>query len=161
MRPYIASSIALLLASGCARRGEEESVKSRSLMLVRHVSVAIDRPPAEVYRFAADPENLPRWAKGLADAPVQVDGDVVIASSPMGKVTVRFAPSNELGVLDHDVTLPSGITVHNPMRVVPNGDGSEVVFSVFRRPDVTDAQFEADTSAVARDLHALQALLER
>ena len=34
------------------------------------------------------------------------------------------------GVLDHDVTLPSGETVHNPMRVIPDGDGCEVVFTL-------------------------------
>jgi hypothetical protein len=33
--------------------------------------------------------------------------------------------------LDHDVTLPSGETLSNPMRVVPNGTGSEVVFTLF------------------------------
>ena len=103
-------------------------------MPVQHISVSIDRPPADVYSFAADPANLPRWAKGLADSPVQVDGDNLVASSVMGKVRVRFHPRNAEGILDHDVTLPSGETVHNPMRVMPNARGSEVVFSVFVGP---------------------------
>ncbi|RYE76650.1 MAG: SRPBCC family protein [Myxococcales bacterium] len=34
----------------------------------RHVSQVIARTPAEVYAFAADPDNLPRWASGLAEA---------------------------------------------------------------------------------------------
>jgi uncharacterized protein YndB with AHSA1/START domain len=33
---------------------------------VRHISVYIARRPAEVYEFASDPMNLPRWAAGLA-----------------------------------------------------------------------------------------------
>jgi hypothetical protein len=33
---------------------------------VQHVSAFIDRRPAEVYAFASDPRNLPRWAAGLA-----------------------------------------------------------------------------------------------
>jgi uncharacterized protein YndB with AHSA1/START domain len=33
---------------------------------VRHISVDIARRPAEVYEFASDPRNLPRWAAGLA-----------------------------------------------------------------------------------------------
>jgi len=91
---------------------------------VRHISVYIARPPAEVYEFASDPRNLPRWAAGLARSEVRRDGDEWIADTPVGKVRVRFAPRNSFGVMDHDVTLESGITIHNPMRVVPNGEGT-------------------------------------
>jgi hypothetical protein len=128
---------------------------------VRHISVSVDRSPTEVYAFAANPENLPRWAKGLAGSLERGEGGTWVAQSPMGKIQIRFAERNTLGVLDHDVTLPSGATVHNSMRVIPNAQGSEIVFVLFRRPGVTDAEFEADASAVARDLAALKALLER
>lgn len=126
---------------------------------VRHISVSIERPPAEVYALAANPENLPRWAKGLSDAIEKVNGEW-IADSPMGKVKVRFAPSNPFGVLDHDVVLESGESFHNPMRVVANGGGSEVVFTLYRRPGVSDEDFAADARAVAADLAALKALAE-
>ena len=39
----------------------------------------------------------------------------------MGAVTVEFSPTNELGVLDHVVTMPSGEPVFNPLQVVPAG----------------------------------------
>lgn len=126
---------------------------------VRHVSVSISRSPAEVYAFAADPANLPRWAAGLSGAIAQVDGEW-IAESPMGRVTVRFAPPNAFGVLDHDVTLPSGETVHNPLRVVANGDGSEVIFTLYRRPGVSEEELADDTRAIERDLGTLKGLLE-
>jgi hypothetical protein len=61
-----------------------------------------------------------------------------IAESPMGTVKVKFAEKNKFGVLDHDVTLSSGAKFYNPMRVFPNNDGSELVFTVYRRPDVSD-----------------------
>jgi Polyketide cyclase / dehydrase and lipid transport len=126
---------------------------------VHHISVSVDRPPAEVYAFAANPENLPQWAKGLSGS-IEKVGDEWIADSPMGRVKVRFVARNELGVLDHDVTLESGMRVHNPMRVVANGEGSELVFSLFRRPGVSDEAFAADARAVERDLLALKNLLE-
>lgn len=126
---------------------------------VRHVSVSIDRPPAEVHAFASDPANLPRWARGLSGSIARVGGEWV-ADSPMGKVKVRFAPPNAFGVLDHDVVLESGESVHNPMRVVPNGGGSEVVFTLVRRPGVSDAEWVADADAVTRDLGALKRVLE-
>ena len=79
----------------------------------------------------------------------------------MGRVVVAFAPRNEFGVLDHDVTLPSGETVYNPMRVTVDGAGCEVVFTVRRRPGVSDEDLERDAAAVSADLSTLKRVLER
>ena len=127
----------------------------------QHVSVYIDRRPAEVYAFASDPRNLPRWASGLARSEIRKEGEDWIADSPMGRVRVRFAEPNAFGVLDHDVTLESGLTVHNPMRVLPHGEGSEFVFTLFRRPGVSEADFASDKATVENDLKTLKQLLER
>ena len=62
----------------------------------------------------------------------------------MGRVTVAFAPPNPFGILDHRVTLPSGETVDNPMRVIPNADGCDVVFTVHRRTGI-DAESSPPT----------------
>ena len=127
----------------------------------RHLGVRIERPADDVYDFAADPTNLPTWAAGLGSAVTQVDGRWV-AQSPMGRVTVRFVPRNDYGVLDHDVTLPTGLVVHNPMRVVPDGETAcDVVFTLRRQPDSDDDAFEADAAAVRRDLDTLKGVLER
>jgi hypothetical protein len=130
-----------------------------SLLETRYVATSIHRPAEDVYRFASEPRNLPAWAKGLAGGIERV-GEEWLAESPLGRVKIRFAPANGFGVLDHDVTLESGTTFHNPMRVMPNGSGSEVVFVVFRRAGVSAAEFEGDARAVARDLEALKTLLE-
>lgn len=126
----------------------------------RHISISIARSPAEVYAFAVEPSNLPTWASGLASGIQQVDG-AWIAHSPMGDVRVAFAPRNELGVLDHDVTLPNGEIVHNPVRVLPNATGSEVVFTLFQLPGMSDARFGDDARLVAHDLQTLKTVLER
>lgn len=128
---------------------------------VQHISVTIARAPAEVYEFASDPRNLTRWAAGLARSEVRQDGDAWVADSPLGKVRVKFASRNPFGVMDHDVTLESGVTVHNPMRVVPNGDGSEFTFTLIRRPGMSDAEFAQDKAAIEKDLKTLKDLLER
>ena len=126
----------------------------------RHISIGIDRPVSAVYDFAADPLNLPRWAAGLAGSMVERDGEQWSTESPMGRVTFTFMPHNDFGVLDHDVTLPSGETVYNPLRVIPDGDGCEVVFTVRQRPGVTDEDFQRDADAVAQDLATLRSLVE-
>jgi hypothetical protein len=128
----------------------------------RHVSTVVDRPAAVVYAVAADPERLPEWAAGLAGATVVRDGDQWATESPMGRVRFAFVPRNDLGVLDHTVTLPTGEAVLNPMRVVPVDDATcEVVFSVRRRAGMSDDDLERDAQAVARDLEALKELAER
>ena len=126
---------------------------------VRHISVTINRRPQEVYSFVSDPANLPRWATGLGGSIGQVQGEW-IAESPMGKIKIRFAGQNAFGVLDHEVILEAGVKIMNPMRVIANGDGSEIFFTLIRRPDMSDEQFEADARWVEKDLKILKDLLE-
>ena len=125
----------------------------------RHLTVAIDRPAAAVYAYVRDPAHLPAWAAGLA-AGIRRERGEWVADSPMGSVLVRFVPVNEYGVLDHDVVLPDGTTTTNPFRVLADGAGSEVVFTVRRRPGTGDEDWAADTAAVAADLETLKRLLE-
>jgi hypothetical protein len=126
----------------------------------QHISIGIDRPASTVYDFAADPANLPSWAAGLAGSTVERDGQRWFTDSPMGRVTFTFTPHNDFGVLDHDVTLPSGETVYNPMRVISDGDGCEVVFTLRQRPGTSDEDFQRDADRVAQDLAALKSLVE-
>ena len=88
-----------------------------------------------------------------------VDGQWFVETGA-GRVGVAFAERNELGVLDHDVTLPSGEVVHNPMRVVRDGAGSEVEFVLRRRPEMTDEDFARDEDLVQADLTRLKHILE-
>ena len=151
----IAISLMGLGVAGCADK------KGDAMRDVQHITTYIDRRPNEVYAFAADPRNLPRWAAGLAGSEVKKEGDEWIMEAPFGKVRVKFAEQNAFGVMDHDVTLGSGVTVHNPMRVVPNGEGSEFLFTLFRQPGMSDEQFAKDKAAVEKDLRALKDLLEQ
>jgi Polyketide cyclase / dehydrase and lipid transport len=125
-----------------------------------HVSTSIQRDADEVYAYVTDPANLSAWAAGLADSPLRQIEDEWVGDSPLGRVTVAFVGPNDLGVADHDVTLPSGERVTNPLRIFANGDGCDVVFSVRRLAAMSAADFEADVDAVARDLAALRSLME-
>ncbi len=130
-------------------------------MPARIIHASIARPWSEVYDFAARPENMPLWASGLASG-LRRDGEDWIADGgPVGNVRVRFAPKNDFGVIDHRVTMENGLVVENALRVVPNGDGAEVMFTLLRLPGMDDAAFEADAAHVARDLEMLKTLLEK
>src|SRR5687767_11217236 len=103
----------------------------------RTISVAIERTPREVYEFASVLENLPKWATGLGTSGERV-GDVWMTQMAEGMVAVRFVGKNDLGVLDHYVKVGPETEVYNPMRVVANGDCSEISFTLFRQPGVSD-----------------------
>ena len=127
----------------------------------RHISAWINRSAMDVYRYASDPARLPEWAAGLAEGELTRVGDTWVAQSPMGQITIEFTPANDLGVLDHVITMPSGEPVFNPLRVVPAGDDwSEVVFTLRRRPGMSGAEFDANAARVAADLKTLKRVLE-
>ncbi len=125
----------------------------------RHIGEQIDRPAAEVYAYASEPANLPHWAPGLGDRVEKLDGQWFV-QSPMGLVGFAFVPLNDYGVLDHEVRLPTGETVYNPMRVIPDGDRCEVVFTLRRSPGMSEEDFARDAEAVASDLAALKHVME-
>jgi hypothetical protein len=126
----------------------------------RTITESIDRDSHEVYDFVSIPTNWPRWAAGLGRKFEKL-GSEWSAEDPNGRpIRIRFTPPNEFGVLDHVVFSRSGES-HNPMRVVSNGTGSEVMFTLLRAPDMTDRMYADDAAAVARDLKTLKALIER
>lgn len=127
-------------------------------MRSRHLSVVIHRRPDEVYDLVSDPARLPEWAAGLAVGAAKIDDDELVVESPMGRVRVRFVPRNELGVLDHEVTLPDGSVTYNPLRVIPHPEGAEVVFTIRQVND--DDAFAHDCDLVAADLDRLKHILE-
>ena len=125
----------------------------------RHLTVRIDRRAEEVYEYAADPANIPIWAPGLGTSIERV-GDEWYVGIGDGRVSVAFAAPNPFGVLDHEVTLPSGEVASIPMRVIADGDACEVVFTLRRHRTMSDGDFERDTGLVQADLARLKRVLE-
>jgi polyketide cyclase/dehydrase/lipid transport protein len=151
------ANAALALAQTSVTKGERMTAETLEF---RHVSVSIDRPPQDVYDFIADGNNLAQWATGLGTQ-FERDGDEWIAQGPLGRARVRIAKPNDLGVADQTVTLESGLTAHNPIRVVPNGNGSTVTFTLLRQPGVSEQKFNSDANWVQKDLNALKMILEK
>lgn len=126
---------------------------------VKIISVSINKPAAEVYAFASNPENFPKWIAFIKSMTRQ--GDIWLAETDLGNIQIRFVPNNEFGVIDHDVTLPDGETINNPMRVIPNKNGSEFIFTLFWRTNKTEKEFNEDAQAVTKDLQKLKQIMEQ
>lgn len=124
----------------------------------RNLSVSIARDLDEAYAFLSLPENFPKWASGLGA--LRRLGEDWLVDTPEGPMKVRFSERNALGVLDHWVFPGPDQVIYIPMRVIRNGTGCELVFTLFRLPEMTQEKFDADAEWVMRDLQAAKRYLE-
>lgn len=104
-------------------------------------------------------QNWKTWAPWVRSVSRISEGNWSLDTTD-GAMTVRFVEPNSFGILDHRVTLASGVTVFNAMRVVPNGSGSELEMMVIQSPDMSSEQFEQDVQAVTNDFARLKTAAE-
>jgi hypothetical protein len=145
----------------CLRKSTQlcGSLVMEAILPSRNLSISINRNAQDVYNFVSVPENLPRWASGLGKSLKLINGDW-IAEGPEGPVKVMFTERNVFGVLDHWVSPKPGMQIYIPMRVIPNGNISELVFTLFRLTGMSEEKFAADADWVMRDLISLKNLME-
>ena len=130
------------------------------MLEARTLSVSVDRPWQDLFEAIWRPEIFPCWASGLSQSSLRREGTSWRAEGPEGAVMIRFTDHNAFGIMDHVVTLASGADIHVPMRVVPNGNGAEVLLTLFRQPSMSAEKFAADADWVRRDLQRLKAQFE-
>jgi carbon monoxide dehydrogenase subunit G len=132
-------------------------------MLLRGVTrgVGIEAPPAAVLAVVADPTNLPRFAPGFARS-VQRDGDGqgwIVDSAP-GRLQLRTAVDADRGTVDLHLTAPDGSESTVFLRVLPNGSGTELTFTLLLPGSASDAAVAEQGGVVAEELELLRQLCE-
>ena len=126
----------------------------------RTLTVSIARDAASVYEFISNPANLPQWATAFCKSIRKVSSDWLMETNA-GPMRVRFVPPNDFRVADHFVSPAPGVEIHVPLRVLQNGSGSEVVFTLFRSPDMPSEKFAEDLRLVTQDLQTLKRVSEK
>jgi len=122
-------------------------------------TITIRTAPEKVLGFVADGANLPRWAIGFAKSVVP-NGDGWVVTTGRGDVPTTIAVHEAARTVDFHMDLaPAGEAVAFA-RVVPNGSGSEFLFTQLQGPGVPDDEFEQLVAAVGHELGVLKALLE-
>src|SRR3989338_1938234 len=124
-------------------------------MKSKTVTISINCNPKKAYEVVSNLENRPKWAKTFCRSIKKANGEWII-ETPQGPMKIRIAPKNDFGILDHTVIPAPGVEVFVPMRVVPNGGGSEVVFTLFQQPDMSVENFAKDQEMVEQDLATLK-----
>ena len=120
-------------------------------------SISIAASPSAVFSFLADARNLPRWAPGFAGA-VRPDGDRWVVTSGGTELAIVVRADAERGTVD----LLAGPAFDRGAwsRVLPNGSGSEYVFTLFF-PDGTPAEaIENQMRVVEEELQTVRSLVE-
>jgi len=160
----VRSTILVLLTTACAsaRREPVPARRASTEMNVYpaeaiHVSILV--PAQEVYDFLMDVNNWKSWAPWVRAVTSHSGRDWTL-DTDTGPMQLRFEEPNSLGVLDHAVTLASGVRIYNAMRVVANGSGSELVMVVYQTPPATAEQFAQDIQAVRDDFARIKQVVE-
>ena len=122
-------------------------------------TVTIDATPREVLSFVADGANLPRWAIGFAKTVARL-GDVWLVTTGNGEVPTTIAVDEPAGTVDFHMEMGPAGEAAAYARVLPNGSGSEFLFTQFQGSGVPDDVFEQLVAAVRHELVALKAILE-
>lgn len=127
------------------------------------ITCSIRVPATTLYDRFWRPEAFPQWASGLAQAGLKQDpiNGGWIAQGPERLIRITFSEHNTFGVMDHWVDLGSGKVIYIPLRVVANGDSAcEVMFLLYRQPEMDDAKFQQDAEWVDKDLAELKKIAE-
>ena len=121
-------------------------------------SIAIAAPPKALVELLADGERLPDWAPDFASE-IRAEGDHWLVGSGEGQFRIRIRSSADLGTVDilsaeDDRTGAFG-------RVIPNGDGSEFLFTLLFPADTDGGAIAAQMEVVESELERVRVLAER
>jgi hypothetical protein len=125
----------------------------------RIVTLSIAKPYQDVYNFLSEPDNYYLWADGLNNLSF-TDGEWMIETSK-GKAIVQFSIRNSFGIADHYIKFQDGFEIYVPLRVIENGEGADVQFTLFHHPALSFDDFERDAGLVEKDLRTLKNILEK
>ncbi|MGI9567857.1 MAG: hypothetical protein ACR2LL_12705 [Nitrosopumilus sp.] len=96
--------------------------------------------------------------KMMPDAKLQEDGWWSF-TGPHGKSRLKFNENKPLGILDHEyVDEESKWNV--PMRVISSGEFSEVVITLNKPDELTDAQFDQRMSEIGEMIISMKNIIE-
>jgi len=103
----------------------------------------------------ADPENLPLWHSSFCRS-VRKEAGVLLVESPKGPVATRFIRNDHSLVLDILAEVVEGIELTNAIRVLSNGEGSEIVWTLVKPDGVSESIFNEQLRWAGSALHQLR-----
>ncbi len=125
-------------------------------------AVTIRRPFTVVAALLADPMRYSEWAVEYFTAPVQQvdEGTYTVMTSP-GERRFRVDSDADRGTFDlYLAEFDQPFSYSLPIRVLRNGDGVDVLFTLAREPWLSDDEWRHSLQLLEAELLALKRLLE-
>ena len=116
--------------------------------------ISIQAPPDKVLDFVGDARKLPTWAPNFAET-VEADGEHWIVN---GELEIDLRVERELGTVD--ILRPRLPPTGAYSRVVPNGEGSEYLFTLFFPDGTPEEAITKQMTVVEQELRTIRALCE-
>jgi hypothetical protein len=124
------------------------------------VSLPIARPIETVYEFLLAPENFGRWAF-VGDVEMRdLGGNDWAVETSVGPRILNLATRNDQFVLTHTARLPGGVPHPIPMRLMRNGEGTQLTHVFLQYEGQSEAEWRSAIEWVTADLGALKSYLE-
>lgn len=125
-------------------------------------AVTIQRPFSAVTAVLADPLRYSDWAVEYFTAPVrQIDTDTYTVVTTPGERRFRVDADVASGKFDlYLAELDQPFSYPLPIRVLANGDGVDVLFTLTREPWLSDDEWAHSLELLEAELLALKRLLE-
>ena len=96
--------------------------------------------------------------KMMPDAQMNKDGWWSF-TGPFGKAKLKFNENKSLGILDHQY-IDETSSWNVPMRVISNGDYSEVVVTLNKPEELTDTQFDERVTEIGELFNTMKNIIE-
>ena len=119
-------------------------------------SIAIAAPPEAVIALLADGARLPEWAPRFASE-ARAEADHWVIDSDGQEVRIQIKASADFGTVDYLSADDERIGAFT--RVIPNGEGSEFLFTLPFAPGTDQEAIDAQMEVVEGELEAVRALL--
>lgn len=123
------------------------------------VRVSLRTPPHDLASFLRDLHSWKAWAPWIRTVQRTSSGDWTL-DTEAGPMAIHFVDSDTPDVLDHEVTLASGVKILNSLRVSAQPPGSELAMVVVQQPGASPEEFRRDVHAVRDDFARLKKVIE-
>ena len=123
------------------------------MIRTRTISIEVNKIVGDT--FDSILELFPQF---MPDAKINSDGWWYFIG-PYGKSKVKFNQNKSLGILDH-VYVDEESSWQIPMRVISNGDFSEVVIILKKPEQLTDTQFDERVEKINKLAISMKKILE-
>ena len=116
-------------------------------------SLGIAAPPAVVHAYLSDGRNLPAWAPAFASR-VRASGGSWVIGRDNVEFTIDVLAEAPAGTVDF--VAPGDHARGLYARVLPNGEGSELLFAIMFAPDTPEDVVAAQTLTLETELAAVR-----